>query len=346
MNIHAQQSQACTVQFCAVRSFLVTMTNTNRPVAAPGIWPRFLRDPSRSETSPATRYRHMISHAEMKALWRSCNCRQLQQQQQAELEVHQRDGLTAYDLSQVPVASVPAGVHEAGKTIDKTDSLFSQERDPRFSDMYSGIPGSDKKMMVPSSTAGGQQLYSQGSPFQPGHSGKSFSSSVIHVPGVNDIQSTAGSAGQNLTQISRQINAGQVSWTGSRPPFSSQQIPAQSNKAQSSPFGIGSSHSYQADPSSYSPLSSPATSSPSGNAYSNLANRSNAFDVSGEGGQSGGQFQGRPSEVWSQWQSQHHSQQGGDQHPHPQSSQSEVFQVNSLSDTSISTCVQYTGDVC
>lgn len=32
----------------------------------------------------------------------------------------------------------------------------------------------DKKMMVPSSTAGGQQLYSQSSPFQQGHSGKSF----------------------------------------------------------------------------------------------------------------------------------------------------------------------------
>uniref|UniRef100_A0A672SGN2 Aryl hydrocarbon receptor nuclear translocator 2 n=1 Tax=Sinocyclocheilus grahami TaxID=75366 RepID=A0A672SGN2_SINGR len=208
---------------------------------------------------------------------RAFYCRQLQQQQQAELEVHQRDGLTAYDLSQVPVASIPAGIHEAGKTIDKTDSLFSQERDPRFSDMYTGISGSDKKMMVPSSTAGGQQLYSQGSPFQPGHSGKSFSSSVIHVPGVNDIQSTAGSAGQNLTQISRQINAGQVSWTGSRPPFPGQQIPAQSSKAQASPFGMGSTHSYQADPSSYSPLSSPATSSPSGNAYSNLANRSTAF---------------------------------------------------------------------
>uniref|UniRef100_A0A8C1TV26 Aryl hydrocarbon receptor nuclear translocator 2 n=1 Tax=Cyprinus carpio TaxID=7962 RepID=A0A8C1TV26_CYPCA len=249
------------------------------------------------------------------------NVKQLQQQQQAELEVHQRDGLTAYDLSQVPVASVPAGVHDAGKTIDKTDSLFSQERDPRFSDMYTGISGSDKKMMVPSSTAGGQQLYSQGSPFQPGHSGKSFGSSVIHVPGVNDIQSTAASAGQNLTQISRQINAGQVSWTGSRPPFSSQ-----SSKAQSSPFGMGSGHSYQADPSSYSPLSSPATSSPSGNAYSNLANRSTAFDVSAESSQSGGQFQSRPSEVWSQWQSQHHSQQGGDPHPHPQSSQTEVFQ--------------------
>ncbi|XP_057194356.1 aryl hydrocarbon receptor nuclear translocator 2 isoform X3 [Triplophysa rosa] len=254
------------------------------------------------------------------------NVKQLQQQQQAELEVHQRDGLTAYDLSQVPVASVPAGVHEAGKTIDKTESLFTQERDPRFSDMYTGISGSDKKMMVPSSTAGGQQLYSQGSPFQPGHSGKSFGSSVIHVPGVSDIQSTAGSGGQNLSQISRQINTGQVSWTGSRPPFSGQQIPAQSSKAQSSPFGIGSSHSYQADPSSYSPLSSPATSSPSGNAYSNLANRSTAFDVSGESSQSGGQFQGRPSEVWSQWQSQHHGQQGGDPHPHTQSNQTEVFQ--------------------
>uniref|UniRef100_A0A671KPL8 Aryl hydrocarbon receptor nuclear translocator 2 n=1 Tax=Sinocyclocheilus anshuiensis TaxID=1608454 RepID=A0A671KPL8_9TELE len=225
------------------------------------------------------------------------NVKQLQQQQQAELEVHQRDGLTAYDLSQVPVASIPAGIHEAGKTINKTDSLFSQERDPRFSDMYTGISGSDKKMMVPSSTAGGQQLYSQGSPFQPGHSGKSFS---------------------NMNQYKRGNHSLLYYLLGHQ-----QQIPAQSSKAQASPFGMGSSHSYQADPSSYSPLSSPATSSPSGNAYSNLANRSTAF---GESSQSGGQFQGRPSEVWSQWQSQHHSQQGGDPHPHPQSSQTEVFQ--------------------
>lgn len=34
-------------------------------------------------------------------VWFVVFCRQLQQQQQAELEVHQRDGLTAYDLSQV-----------------------------------------------------------------------------------------------------------------------------------------------------------------------------------------------------------------------------------------------------
>uniref|UniRef100_A0A671SQK7 Aryl hydrocarbon receptor nuclear translocator 2 n=1 Tax=Sinocyclocheilus anshuiensis TaxID=1608454 RepID=A0A671SQK7_9TELE len=245
------------------------------------------------------------------------NVKQHQQQQQAELEVHQRDGLTAYDLSQVPVASVPAGVHEAGKTIDKTDSLFSQERDPRFSDMYTGISGSDKKMMVPSSTAGGQQLYSQGSPFQPGHSGKSFSSSVIHVPGVNDIQSTAGSAGQNLTQISRQINTGQVSWTGSRPPFSGQvrMIPNM-RKSPRAPLCHPANH--------------PPTSSPAPCLLGAVVNVSVLVspDVSGESSQSGGQFQGRPSEVWSQWQSQHHSQQGGDPHPHPhpQSSQTEVFQ--------------------
>ncbi|XP_066557614.1 aryl hydrocarbon receptor nuclear translocator 2 isoform X2 [Amia ocellicauda] len=249
------------------------------------------------------------------------NVKQLQQQQQAELEVHQRDGLPSYDLSQVPVPNVAGGVHET-KSIDKTDTMFSQERDPRFADMYAGLSATDKKMMASSSATGGQQLYSQGSPFQPGHTGKSFSSSVIHVPGVNEIQPSS-SAGQNLAQISRQLNPGQVAWTGSRPPFSGQQIPAQSGKAQSSPFGIGSSHSYPADPSSYSPLSSPATSSPSGNAYSGLANRSAAF---AEGGQSGGQFQGRPSEVWSQWQSQHHNQQGGEQHAHPQPSQTEVFQ--------------------
>ncbi|TSK53829.1 Aryl hydrocarbon receptor nuclear translocator 2 [Bagarius yarrelli] len=165
----------------------------------------------------------------------------------------------------VPVGNVAGSVHEAGKNIDKTETLFSQERDPRFSDMYTGISG--------------------------------CTSSVIHVPGVNDIQSSAGSAGQNLAQISRQINSSQVQWSGSRPPFSGQQqLPAQTSKAQSSPFAIGSSHSYQADPSSYSPLSSPATSSPSGNAYSSLTNRGTAFDVAGEGSQSGAQFQGRPSE--------------------------------------------------
>ncbi|XP_043933866.1 aryl hydrocarbon receptor nuclear translocator 2 isoform X2 [Protopterus annectens] len=245
------------------------------------------------------------------------NVKQLQQQQ-AELEVHQRDGLSSYDVSQVAVSNLPGGVHELGKSVDKGDALFSQDRDPRFAEMFAGIAAADKKMMTSASTAANQQLYSQGSPFQ---SGKTFSSQVVHVPGVNDIQPSS-SSGQNLTQISRQLNASQVSWTGNRPPFSGQQISTQANKSQSSPFGIGTSHNYPADPSSYSPLSSPTTSSPSGNAYSGLANRSTAF----ESGQTTGQFQGRPSEVWSQWQSQHHNQQSNEQHSHQQPTQTEVFQ--------------------
>lgn len=47
--------------------------------------------------------------------------------------------------------------------------------------------------------------------------------------------------------------------------------------------------------------------------------------LSAESGQSSGQFQGRPSEVWSQWQSQHHGQQSGE-HSHQQPGQTEVFQ--------------------
>uniref|UniRef100_A0A2I2ZRB6 Aryl hydrocarbon receptor nuclear translocator 2 n=1 Tax=Gorilla gorilla gorilla TaxID=9595 RepID=A0A2I2ZRB6_GORGO len=148
------------------------------------------------------------------------NVKQLQQQQ-AELEVHQRDGLSSYDLSQVPVPNLPAGVHEAGKSVEKADAIFSQERDPRFAEMFAGISASEKKMMSSASAAGTQQIYSQGSPFPSGHSGKAFSSSVVHVPGVNDIQSSS-STGQNMSQISRQLNQSQVAWTGSRPPFPGQ----------------------------------------------------------------------------------------------------------------------------
>uniref|UniRef100_A0A674MAE5 Aryl hydrocarbon receptor nuclear translocator 2 n=1 Tax=Takifugu rubripes TaxID=31033 RepID=A0A674MAE5_TAKRU len=195
------------------------------------------------------------------------NIKQLQQQQ-AELEVHQRDGLTAYDLSQVPVPSVSSGVHEAVKNTDKTETLFSQERDPRFAEMYTGISSCTKR--------------------------------VIHTTMETLL----------LLLISDLTNALLFVYA------------LQSAKAQSSPFGIGSGHSYQTDPGSYSPLSSPATSSPSSNTYSGLTNR----NVSGESSQSGTQFQGRPSEVWSQWQNQHHSQPTGEQHTHPNPSQTEVFQ--------------------
>lgn len=40
---------------------------------------------------------------------------------------------------QVPVPSLPAGVHESGKSVEKADAIFSQERDPRFAEMFAGI---------------------------------------------------------------------------------------------------------------------------------------------------------------------------------------------------------------
>uniref|UniRef100_A0A8C5GI55 Aryl hydrocarbon receptor nuclear translocator 2 n=1 Tax=Gouania willdenowi TaxID=441366 RepID=A0A8C5GI55_GOUWI len=138
--------------------------------------------------------------------------------------------------------NVNSGVHEAGKSIDKTEALFSQERDPRFAEMYSGI--SACKCLIHTHT------------HTHTHRGPHF----LTIP---------GSSNQNLAQISRQLNPGQVSWSGTRPPFSGQVT-----------------------------------------LYS----------------QTGAQFQGRPSEVWSQWQNQHHSQQTGEQHTHPNPSQTEVFQ--------------------
>lgn len=47
------------------------------------------------------------------------------------------------------MGSVTGGVHEAGKSIDKTETLFCQERDPRFSDMYTGISGSTYQKIHP-----------------------------------------------------------------------------------------------------------------------------------------------------------------------------------------------------
>ncbi|GAB1292299.1 Aryl hydrocarbon receptor nuclear translocator 2 [Apodemus speciosus] len=246
--------------------------------------------------------------------------RQLQQQQ-AELEVHQRDGLSSYDLSQVPVPNLPAGVHEAGKSVEKADAMFSQERDPRFAEMFAGISASEKKMMSSASASGSQQIYSQGSPFPAGHSGKAFSSSVVHVPGVNDIQSSS-STGQNISQISRQLNQGQVAWTGSRPPFPGQarrsHLPSELDQATPTRLTLRPT------------VLSPAQPPPHQAETHTPVLPTGLQGLATESGQSGGQFQGRPSEVWSQWQSQHHGQQSGEQHSHQQPGQTEVFQEDML----------------
>lgn len=47
--------------------------------------------------------------------------------------------LQCFMCQQVPVPNLPAGVHEAGKSVEKADAIFSQERDPRFAEMFAGI---------------------------------------------------------------------------------------------------------------------------------------------------------------------------------------------------------------
>ncbi|ERE78174.1 aryl hydrocarbon receptor nuclear translocator 2-like protein [Cricetulus griseus] len=250
------------------------------------------------------------------------NVKQLQQQQ-AELEVHQRDGLSSYDLSQVPVPNLPASVHEAGKSVEKADAIFSQERDPRFAEMFAGISASEKKMMSSASASGSQQIYSQGSPFPAGHSGKAFSVSLQYLPAMG-LDISFVDRGCAIALISFLLSS-RVRWE-SRLQFPCQQWRSASEDTMSSHRGIESSEDWNT-----SHFFWPSTDISKGFLDSYLLS---LFSIRGRrkpgkslfGGQSGGQFQGRPSEVWSQWQSQHHGQQSGEQHSHQQPGQTEVFQ--------------------
>uniref|UniRef100_UPI00398F1268 aryl hydrocarbon receptor nuclear translocator-like isoform X2 n=1 Tax=Pristiophorus japonicus TaxID=55135 RepID=UPI00398F1268 len=220
-----------------------------------------------------------------------------------------------------PQVAVQAAAAEHTKPINKTDPLFSRESEPRYPEIYSGIGTADQNKVLPSTPgAGSQQIYQQGSSFSSARTAPNFSAPM--VPPVSIVQQSA-SAGQILAQISRHSASGQVTgnaWTGSRPPFPTQQMPAQRAKTQSPPFGMG------ANPASFSPLASPATTASAGGvAYPTLANRTAAF---AEAGQSSGQFQSQPAEgasVWPQWQGQHHAPTASEQHPHQQQSQPEVF---------------------
>uniref|UniRef100_A0A8C0R431 Aryl hydrocarbon receptor nuclear translocator n=1 Tax=Canis lupus dingo TaxID=286419 RepID=A0A8C0R431_CANLU len=63
-----------------------------------------------------------------------------QQQQQTELDVvSARDGLAGFNHSQVSVQPVTTTGPEHSKPLEKTDGLFAQDRDPRFSEIYSNI---------------------------------------------------------------------------------------------------------------------------------------------------------------------------------------------------------------
>uniref|UniRef100_A0A8B9S3W6 Aryl hydrocarbon receptor nuclear translocator n=1 Tax=Apteryx owenii TaxID=8824 RepID=A0A8B9S3W6_APTOW len=233
-----------------------------------------------------------------------------------------------YTCSQVPVQPVTAAGPEHSKTLEKAESLFNQERDPRFSEIYSSI-NTDQSKAIPASTVpANQTLFQQGNAFTPTRPAENFRSSSM-VPPVNIIQQQPTSAGRILAQISRHSNPAQVSGTswapGTRPTFTPQQVASQTVKTRPPSFGMGT---FQGTPSSFSPMTAPgSTASPSGPAYPNLAGRGTGFTT--EAAQTSAPFQTRAAEgvgMWPQWQGQHHGPASGEQHvQQPQPSQPEVF---------------------
>ncbi|XP_077176140.1 aryl hydrocarbon receptor nuclear translocator isoform X2 [Paroedura picta] len=252
--------------------------------------------------------------------------------QPAELDVVQgRESLASYEHTQAVVQPVSSAGSEHSKPLEKTENLFSQDRDPRFTEIYSSINTDQTKAISANSVPASQSVFSQGSVFNASRPAENFRSSAM-APPVNVIQQQATqqptSAGQILAHISRHSNPSQVSganWaSGTRPSFTAQQVASQAVKTRPSSFSMGA---FQTSPPSFSPMSTPgATASPGATAYPSLASRNAGF--AGESGQASSQFQPRTAEgvgVWPQWQGQHHGPASGEPHLPQQSSQPEVF---------------------
>uniref|UniRef100_A0A8D2Q2N9 Aryl hydrocarbon receptor nuclear translocator n=1 Tax=Zosterops lateralis melanops TaxID=1220523 RepID=A0A8D2Q2N9_ZOSLA len=255
-----------------------------------------------------------------------------QQPPQAELEVGPgRESLAGYEHSQVPVQPVSAAGPEHSKPLEKAESLFSQERDPRFGEIFPGISTDQSKAIPASTMPANPPLFAQGNTFTAARPSENFRSSSM-VPAVNIIQQQQqpSPAGRILPQISRHSTPAQVSGTtwapGTRPVFTPQQVASQTVKTRPPSFGMGT---FQGTPSSFSSMTAPgSTASPTTVPYPALASRGTGFTAT-EAAQTPAPFQPRAADavgMWPQWQGQHHGPGSGEQHvQQPQPSQPEVF---------------------
>ncbi|XP_049903612.1 aryl hydrocarbon receptor nuclear translocator isoform X6 [Epinephelus moara] len=261
------------------------------------------------------------------------NVKQLQQQQQAELEGGgARDGLYEagpITLSQMPAQPVTAAGPDHSKSLEKPElypSLFQ---------------GPDQTKGLPSTSAPATQIYPAANNFTVGRSSDAYRP-VNMTP---QMAQPAHSAGQMLAQMSRQNGAPQTvtpsstgsplhggpagGWpgvaAGARPQFNNQVAPqaAKTMSPQFAPmggFGGGSSSSFGQMPTGAAPTPTNNANYPPINARANL--NTNGYD----GSQSGAQFPSRAAEaVWPQWQGQQHSQGNAEQHPHAQGNQQDMF---------------------
>ncbi|XP_056366916.1 aryl hydrocarbon receptor nuclear translocator isoform X11 [Oenanthe melanoleuca] len=252
-----------------------------------------------------------------------------QQPPQAELEVGPgRESLAGYEHSQVPVQPVSAAGPEHSKPLEKAESLFSQERDPRFGEIFPGISTDESKAIPASTMPANPPLFTQGNTFTAARPAENFRSSSM-VPPVNIIQQQPPPTGRILSQISRHSSPAQVSgstWAaGTRPVFTPQQVASQAVKPRAPSFGMGT---FQGTPSSFSAMAAPAsTAAPATAPYPALASRGTGFST--EAAQTPAPFQPRAADavgMWPQWQGQHHGPGSGEQSlQQPQPGQPEVF---------------------
>ncbi|XP_061885662.1 aryl hydrocarbon receptor nuclear translocator isoform X1 [Entelurus aequoreus] len=278
--------------------------------------------------------------------------RQLQQQQQAEVEGGvARDGMYEagpITISQMPVQPVTAAGPDHSKSLDKPDlypSLFQS-------------PSQTKGM--PSTPTPSTQTYPVVNNFPAGRS-----DAYRPVSMAPQMPQPAHSAGQMLAQMSRQNGAPQPvtpsntgsplhggpggRWpgpgTGAGTQFNNQQMAPQAAKTMSPPFasmvgfGGSSTSSFGQMPTGAAPSQSSSTNYPpintratiSANGFGRLSSqlapspgKTSHHSVSlPDGSQS--QFPSRATEaVWPQWQGQQHSQ-SNTEHPHAQANQQDMF---------------------
>ncbi|XP_034554166.1 aryl hydrocarbon receptor nuclear translocator-like isoform X4 [Notolabrus celidotus] len=261
------------------------------------------------------------------------NVKQLQQQQQAELEGGgARDGLYEagpITMSQMPVQPVTAAGPDHSKSLDKPELYPSLYQGPDQTKVLSSTPN-------PST-----QIYPQANSFPAARTNEPYR----QVNMAPQMTQPAHSAREMLAHMSRQngaphsvtpsstgspLHGGPAGgWPGAaagiRQQFNNQVAPqaAKTMSPQFAPmggFGGGSSNSFGQMPTGAAPTPT------SGANYQPMNNRANLNSNGYDGSQSGAQFPSRAAEaVWPQWQGQQHSQSNAEQHPHAQGNQQDMF---------------------
>ncbi|XP_060727061.1 aryl hydrocarbon receptor nuclear translocator isoform X1 [Tachysurus vachellii] len=239
--------------------------------------------------------------------------RQLQQQQQAEMEGGGREEI--YEAGQVALPQV--AVPPVGP-------------DPNHS-----------KVLSSSAPPTGQQVYSPASFSTNPRANEPFRQAPLATQMLSHMSRQSAPSGLpvNSTSPVQTQNANPATpaaWAQPRAPFSTQ-----AGKSQSPQFSVGN---FNAPPSSSASSSFGQMGGASANVAANTSNYSqmnarNHQSTNGYGdvSQSGQQFSSRPPEAaaWQQWQTQPHPHNSADTHPHIQNSQPEMFNdVLSMLDSS------------